>query len=189
VLLINFKFVKYKTNNYTLYNNVKVFAIQNETNSLKLYIKHNKQLDFIPFTDSTLSYVGRCQNFQQYDPCAPYFDPFSYLYSEVCASNGRNYEGSRDVACLKKTDPALGILHEGACTVEEVERTVGLNDVCKVATNMTRWSNHLCGSDNVTYNNVYDFLCAAKSSPEDNSKNFANQRYALIKISFYKEKY
>jgi Kazal-type serine protease inhibitor domain len=141
----------------------------------------------LPFTDTAVGHVGKCQNFQRYDPCERYFDPDSHLYNSVCASNGQTYQGSRDVACLKKTDPAIGILHEGACTVEEVERTIGLNDVCKVATNMTRWSSHLCGSDNVTYDNAYDFLCAAKSRLEDNSTQFAN--LSLIYHAPFKQSY
>jgi hypothetical protein len=115
-------------------------------------------------------HTGKCENFQQNDPCVLYdYTDQSWSYRPVCASNGQTYDKPRKVRCLKRSNPTLEILHDGACTVQEVERIVGLNDVCKVAVNMTDELNHLCGSDNVTYTNAYAFLCASKSSPKDNS--------------------
>jgi Kazal-type serine protease inhibitor domain len=87
----------------------------------------------------------------------------------VCASNGRTYERQREVRCLKKTNASLAILHEGACSVQEVQDIVGLDDVCTVAT-QTNLEIPICGSNNVTYTDAFAFLCASKSSPDNNSK-------------------
>jgi Kazal-type serine protease inhibitor domain len=73
------------------------------------------------------------------------------------------------VRCLKAANPALEVLHDGACTVQEVEKIVGLDDVCRMAMHRYEW-NPICGADNVTYTNAYTFLCAAKKTPEDKSK-------------------
>jgi Kazal-type serine protease inhibitor domain len=117
-----------------------------------------------------VKHVGKCENFQVNDPCVLNDSTDqSSTYRPVCASNGHTYDKLRKVRCLKKTKPALEILHDGACTVPEVERIIGLNDVCKVAMDMTNELNHICGSDNVTYTNSYAFLCASKSSPKNKS--------------------
>jgi Kazal-type serine protease inhibitor domain len=100
------------------------------------------------------------------------YDDFSF--GTVCASNGRSYTRTREIRCLKESNPALEVLHDGACTVQEVEKIIGLDDVCKMAMH-TFESNPLCGSDNVTYSNAYTFLCAAKSSPKDKSTKLKAQ--------------
>jgi Kazal-type serine protease inhibitor domain len=105
----------------------------------------------------------------------------------MCASNGRTYPTVREVRCLKESNLALEVLHEGACTVQEVEKIIGLDDVCKMAMH-TFESNPLCGSDNVTYSNAYTFLCAAKSSPKDKSTSllaFIFNRVMLQNLLIY----
>jgi len=130
---------------------------------------------FFLISDTQLKNVGKCTNDPQKYPCL--HDDFSF--GTVCASNGRTYTKAREVRCLKESNPALEVLHEGACSVQEVEKIIGLDDVCKMAMH-TFESNPLCGSDNVTYSNAYTFLCAAKSSPKDKSKTLLAQYFFTV---------
>jgi Kazal-type serine protease inhibitor domain len=119
---------------------------------------------FIFLAETRLQHIGACKRNQATNPCHQ-----GSVYNPACASNGRTYASAQHVRCLKAANPALEVLHDGACTVQEVEKIVGLDDVCRMAMHRYEW-NPICGADNVTYTNAYTFLCAAKKAPEDKSK-------------------
>jgi len=121
---------------------------------------------FIFLAETRLQHIGACKRNQATNPCHQ-----GSVYNPACASNGRTYASAQHVRCLKAANPALEVLHDGACTVQEVEKIVGLDDVCRMAMHRYEW-NPICGADNVTYTNAYTFLCAAKKTPEDKSKTY-----------------
>jgi Kazal-type serine protease inhibitor domain len=126
--------------------------------------------------ETRLQHIGACKRNQATNPCHQ-----GSVYKPACASNGRTYASAQHVRCLKAANPALEVLHDGACTVQEVEKIVGLDDVCRMAMHRYEW-NPICGADNVTYTNAYTFLCAAKQTPEDKSKTNIFQNILIMKV-------
>ena len=100
-----------------------------------------------------------------------------YNPSPLCASNGHTFASLREIRCLKKTNPAISVLHYGACTVQDVEMIVGQTEVCKFAINTFKVK-PICSSDNVTYTGAFAILCSAKNTPKDKSK------YTIIFLKF-----
>jgi Kazal-type serine protease inhibitor domain len=112
--------------------------------------------------------AGVCPSSLSNDPCVPIENEYSP--KPLCASNGRTYATLREIRCLKKTKPTLKVMHQGACTVQDVDKIVGHTEVCKAAIN-TYKVKPICGSDNVTYSDAYAALCSAKNTPKDKTKS------------------
>jgi hypothetical protein len=90
----------------------------------------------------------------------------------------------REIRCLRKTDPSVTVLHSGACTVQDVEKIVGVKDVCKEAINTYKVET-FCSSDNVTYNDAFAVLCSAKNSPRADSKTVLNILCIVDSVEHY----
>jgi len=127
--------------------------------------------------------AGACPSDLSKDPCVPIANEYSP--KPLCASNGRTYATLREIRCLKKTKPMLKVQHQGACTVQDIEKMVGHNEVCKAAIN-TYKVKPICGSDNVTYNDAFTVLCSAKNTPKDASKSKTNF-FKCQQLPFYKK--
>ncbi|CAG2059834.1 unnamed protein product, partial [Timema podura] len=79
---------------------------------------------------------------------------------EVCGSNSITYSSLNQILCIRKHNPYLFILHDGACTLEDIKFSKEKAKICYFADNVPM---HLpvCGTDNVTYSNPFIMRCAA----------------------------
>ncbi|XP_059470655.1 serine protease inhibitor dipetalogastin-like [Neocloeon triangulifer] len=89
---------------------------------------------------------------------------FNFEYSfaptnKICATNGFTYNGVSEIRALQKFNPKLRVMHDGACTIEEVKGLFSVHQIRELAENRFEKST-ICGSDNSTYHSVFAFLVA-----------------------------
>ncbi|KAK0081036.1 hypothetical protein PV325_012910 [Microctonus aethiopoides] len=113
---------------------------------------------------------GSCSDDKDENPCIKH----GFEYTEVnpvCANNGFTYQNLQQVKCLKKNNPRLRVAFDGNCRVPTVvkyldpsfERTLKFRSetiqfFCEMSRNRFEL-NPICGTDNVTYDNPFAFLC------------------------------
>ncbi|XP_059471785.1 serine protease inhibitor dipetalogastin-like [Neocloeon triangulifer] len=114
-----------------------------------------------PYIKNDFLHEGQCKRHQNTNPCH-----VTNTFTPACASNGRTYSSAQHIRCLKQVNGELKVLHDGACTIAEVEKIIGPDDVCRMAKNRHEWS-PVCGTDKVTYVNVYRYLCTKMEKGED----------------------
>nr|CAD7432138.1 unnamed protein product [Timema monikensis] len=79
---------------------------------------------------------------------------------EVCGSNSITYSSINQILCIRKHNPYLSILHDGACTLEDIKFPKENAKICYFADNV-HMQLPVCGTDNVTYSNPFIMKCAA----------------------------
>ncbi|XP_059470656.1 serine protease inhibitor dipetalogastin-like [Neocloeon triangulifer] len=77
----------------------------------------------------------------------------------ICGTNGFTYNGVKEIRNLRKFNPKLRVMHDGACTPDEVKGLFSADQIRELAGSRSE-SSAICGSDNSTYHSVFAFLVA-----------------------------
>nr|CAD7447294.1 unnamed protein product [Timema bartmani] len=108
-----------------------------------------------PYNELSLLKEGPCPGKEE-----PICDGSVKDGGEVCGSNSITYSSLNQILCIRKHNPYLFILHDGACTLEDIKFPKEKAKICYFADNVPMQL-PVCGTDNVTYSNPFIMKCAA----------------------------